>query len=243
MEWSSSLEPLTVSDEIPLSIRSRFSTATVDHRFSDRAFRILTVRDPDTLLDAITPTAFAVDERLPYWAELWTSAIVLAERCLASPMLAGKRVLDLGCGLGLTGIAAAAAGAHVHFTDYEADALAFAEWNARVNLSAEEFGRCAFGTGDWRTPEAFGVFDIVLGADIVYERRNFSPLLACLQSTVGPRGEGWLAEPDRTLGHDFFALARTHQWQVALEVQTVERRNRVSTVRLARLRREVDHEH
>jgi predicted nicotinamide N-methyase len=236
MGWSSSLEQHTVSDEIPLSIRSRFTTATVDHRFSDRSFRILTVRDPDTLLDAITPSAFDVDERLPYWAELWTSAIVLAERCIASPGLAGKRVLDLGCGLGLTGIAAAAAGAQVLFTDYEADALAFAEWNARVNLSSEELARCTFRTGDWRTPEEFGRCDVVLGADIVYERRNFSPLLACLRATVAPQGEAWLAEPDRTLGHDFFALARAEKWHVELEGQTVERRNRVSTVRIARLR-------
>jgi predicted nicotinamide N-methyase len=236
MGWSSSLEQHTVFNEIPLSIRSRFSTVTVDHRFRDRSFRILTVRDPDTLLEAITPTAFAADERLPYWAELWTSAIVLAEQCMASPALAGKRVLDLGCGLGLTGIAAAAAGAYVLFTDYEADALAFAEWNARVNLSAEEFARCEFRTGDWRTPEVFGVFDVVLGADIVYERRNFSPLLACLLATVAPQGEAWLAEPDRTLGHDFFVIARSEKWHIELDARTIERRNRVSTVRMARLR-------
>ncbi len=236
MGWSFSLEQHTVSNRIPPGITSRYDTVVTDQRCGDRTFRILTVRDPGTLLDAITPSAFAVDERLPYWAELWTSALVLAGRCIASPALAGKRVLDLGCGLGMTGIAAAAAGAHVLFTDYEEDALAFAAWNARENLTPDEHARCAFRTGDWRAPETFGVFDVVLGADIVYERRAFAPLLACLHATVAPTGEAWLAEPDRTLGHDFFALARTEHWHVDLEATTVERRGRISTVRIAHLR-------
>ena len=150
------MEPHTVSDDIPLSIRSRFDTVIREHRVGTHLFRILTVRDPVTLLDAVTPATFAVDERLPYWAELWTSALVLAEQCLVSPVIGGKRVLDLGCGLGLTGIAAAAAGAEVLFTDYEEDALAFAEWNARTNLTAEAFARSSFRTADWRTPGQFG---------------------------------------------------------------------------------------
>jgi predicted nicotinamide N-methyase len=128
--------------------------------------------------------------------------------------------------------------AEVLFTDYEADALAFAEWNARTNLTADAFARSSFRTADWRTPELPGTFDIVLGADIVYERRNFEPLLACLLATVGDQGEAWLAEPDRSLGHDFFALARERGWQMTLDVRTIERRGRTSTVRIARLHRE-----
>lgn len=230
------MEQHTVSDDTFRSIRSRFDTVIGEHPIGGRSFRILTVRDPNVLLDAITPATFAIDERLPYWAELWTSALVLAERCLTSTDLAGKRVLDLGCGLGLTGVCAAAAGARVLFTDYEEDAMAFAEWNARENLTPAEFARCAFRTGDWRTPEELGAHDVVLGADIVYERRNFLPLLACLRATVGEHGEAWLAEPDRTLGHDFFDLAARDGWHVDLDVRSVDRRGRTSTVRIARLR-------
>lgn len=230
------MEQHTVSDDTPRGIRSRFDTVIGEHHIGGRSFRILTVRDPNVLLDAVTPATFAIDERLPYWAELWTSALVLAERCLTSPDLVGKRVLDLGCGLGLTGICAAAAGARVLLSDYEADAMAFAEWNAHENLTPEQFARCSFRTGDWRAPEEFGSCDVVLGADIVYERRNFIPLLACLRATVSTGGEAWLAEPDRTLGQDFFALAAKDGWRVDLDARTVERRGRTSTVRIARLR-------
>ena len=238
MGWYSRLEPRTVSDDIPQSIRSRYDTVIGEHRVGTHLFRILTVRDPNTLLDAVTPDAFAVDERLPYWAELWTSALVLAEQCVSSSSFGGKRVLDLGCGLGLTGIAAATAGAEVLFTDYEEDAVAFAAWNAQMNLLPEAFARCSFRAADWRTPGQFGACDIVLGADIVYERRNFEPILACLHATIGNTGEAWLAEPDRSMGYDFFTLARERGWVVTAEMHMKERRGRTSAVRLARLRRE-----
>jgi predicted nicotinamide N-methyase len=238
MGWSFSLEPHTVSDDIPLSISSRFDTLIREYRVGTHLFRILTVRDPVTLLDAVTPATFAADERLPYWAELWTSALVLAEQCLVSPAIGGKRVLDLGCGLGLTGIAAAAQGAEVLFTDYEEDALAFAEWNARTNLTADAFERSSFRIADWRTPGQYGSFDVVLGADIVYERRNFEPLLACLDATISDAGEAWLAEPDRSMGYDFLTLARERGWVATTQMHMKERRGRTTAVRLAHMHRE-----
>lgn len=231
------MEQHTVSDDIPLRIRSRFDTVVGEHRVGPHLLRILRVRDPDTLLEAITPDQFAVDERLPYWAELWTSALVLAERCVTVPVLAGKRVLDLGCGLGLTGIAAGVGGAHVVFADHEEDALAFAAWNARMNLPPAAFAAAAFRTADWRSPGDLGTFDVVIGADIVYERRAIDPLLACLCSVLAPGGEAWLAEPDRAPGAEFFARAEAAGWHIAMERHTVERRGRTSEVRLAVLRR------
>ena len=50
-------------------------------------------------------------DRDPYWCRLWPSAIALAQLVLQQPELVrGKRVCDIGCGLGLAGIAAALAG-------------------------------------------------------------------------------------------------------------------------------------
>jgi len=233
------LGPHTVSDDIPPDILSRFDVEVREQQVGQHAFRLLAVRDPDVLLNAVTPADFAVDERLPYWAELWTSSIALAAHCGDHTALHGKRVLDLGCGLGLTGIAAARRGASVVFADYEEDAVRFARWNARMNLRAADFARCAFRVADWREPGALESFDIVLGADIVYERRHFAPLLQSLHATVGDGGEAWLAEPDRALGSDFIALARADGWTVDVNEIMVERRGRSSCVRIALIRRGV----
>ena len=123
---------------------------------------------PDALLDE---QAFARDEFLPYWAELWPAATALAS---ALPNLAGLRVIELGCGLGLPSLVAAARGADVTATDWADDAVALLRENAARNgltLRAEVW--------DWREPR-LERFDVVLAADVLYERRNVAPLLARL---------------------------------------------------------------
>ena len=222
---------------LPADLSDRFDAVVLDVPLGCHTFRILTVRDPDELLESITPETFAVDERLPYWAELWTSSFALARVCLEEEPLAGRTVLELGCGVGLAGIAAARAGATVTLTDYEQDALTFACWNADANLSPGQRSRVALRHYDWRTPDSPGVFDVLLGADIVYERRAFAPLLSLFRKTLAPSGSVLLAEPDRTPGRDFFAFAAQEGFLVDTRSVAVERRQRTTHVTIARIRR------
>src|SRR5215211_8113628 len=90
---------------------------------------LLAPRDTEALL---TEEAFAEEEFLPYWAELWPSALALA-RAIARRPLTGRRTIELGCGLGLPAIAAAAAGARVLATDWSRDAVAITARNAERN--------------------------------------------------------------------------------------------------------------
>ena len=122
--------------------------------------------------DLIDEDAFATDEFLPYWAELWPAARALAG---ALPPVAGLRVAELGAGLGLPSLVAAAAGARVTATDWADDAVALlAENAARNGLQLEVEVR------DWREPWTRR-FDLVLAADVLYERRNVEPLLQRLE--------------------------------------------------------------
>jgi len=122
--------------------------------------------------DLIDEEAFANDEFLPYWAELWPAARALAA---ALPPVAGLRVVELGCGLGLPSLVAAARGAEVTATDWAREAVELLQRNAARNeleLSAE--------VRDWRQPWS-ARFDLVLAADVLYERRNVEPLVEQLQ--------------------------------------------------------------
>src|SRR3954453_22590141 len=112
---------------------------------------------------------FEDDEFLPYWAELWPSGVALA-REVAPRALRGARVVELGCGLGLPSLAAALAGGRVLATDWSAPALDLLLSNAERNGVALELARV-----DWTSPEALlerAPFDLVLVADVLYERRN-----------------------------------------------------------------------
>ena len=109
---------------------------------------------------------------MPYWAELWPAARALAE---ALPDVSRMSVVELGCGLGLPALVAAARGAQVTATDWSPDAIRLLRENAARNgleVRAE--------VRDWR--ESWDErFDLALAADLLYERRNVEPVFERLR--------------------------------------------------------------
>lgn len=200
-------------------------------------FLIMKVRNTNALLEAIDPGTFAEDERLPYWADLWTSSLELARWCLEESDLNTKRVLELGCGLGLAGIAAAKAGARVTFSDYEEVALDFSRCNARRNLPSNVYDRqLDFLQLDWRTVPPLEPFDVIIGADIVYERRNFFPLVDVLTTLLRPEGIAVFTEPGRSIGTQFFALLRDEGFTLETTTRSVAMNGTTSDILRAEIR-------
>jgi predicted nicotinamide N-methyase len=167
----------------------------------------LSILRPPSAEELIDEAAFDEEEFLPYWAELWPSGLVLA-RHVAARDLAGLRVLELGCGLGLPALTAALRGAEVLATDWAEDAIGLLRRNGARN---EAFVRVA--RVRWSEPEPLlraAPWDIVLGADLLYEARN-AEQLAELLPQLG--GEVLLAEPGRPHAKDF--LERFHAEDLA----------------------------
>jgi predicted nicotinamide N-methyase len=178
--------------------------------FPGRTLRLLRPRDADAVLDDVLGEEDPEDHRLPYWAELWPSGVALA-RALASRPLAGRRVLELGCGLGLAGVTAALAGARVLAVDQSPEAVAFAAANAAHNGVTMETAVCAFDQ-----PErllAGAPWDLVLAADVLYERENVPVLLWLLPRLVDAGGEVWLADPGRRMQDTFLAGVDATGWR------------------------------
>jgi len=164
----------------------------------------------DRLIDAGPDDPAYQDERIPYWAEVWPSATALSKFVLGAPgMLDGARAIEIGCGLGLAGVAAMAAGAEVIFTDYEPGALQFVQLNALANL-----GRMPGTlTMDWRRPAVDGRFDVVLASDVAYEKRSFDPLIRALEALVSPSGIALVAEPGRAIAEGFVDALLERGWR------------------------------
>jgi predicted nicotinamide N-methyase len=166
-----------------------------------RDLRVLRPRDAEALLDE---EAFEHEEYLPYWAELWPSALALA-RAVGVRALHGARTLELGCGLGLPAIAAALAGGRVLASDWSPDAVAMAARNAELNDARVETLVCS-----WTAPEPLlerGPWRLVLASDVLYEARNGEALLPLLPRLLAPRGEVWLADPGRPAAAGFLQAA------------------------------------
>ncbi len=159
----------------------------------------LTIAKPRSAEELISEADFAVDERLPYWADLWPSAAVLAEHVLLHASSAW-RALELGCGLGLASLAARRRGIDVLATDYYHDALHFAALNAEQNGVAPLATRHA----DWRAwPPDLGGYDLVLGADVLYERPMGVLVADVLAQALAPHGRAWISDPGRVGAEPF----------------------------------------
>jgi predicted nicotinamide N-methyase len=147
----------------------------------------------------------------PYWAKLWPAAPLLAAAIVRDPPPRGTRVLELGCGSGLAGIAALASGLDVTFSDYVPLAVELALENAARNGFPAARGLVL----DWRQPREER-FDLIIAADVTYDRLNLPPLLGVLVRMLLPGGQAWFGDAGRSPAEDFCHLARSDGWRVTL---------------------------
>ena len=122
--------------------------------------------------------------------------------------LAGVRVLELGAGLGLPSLAAALGGAEVLATDWAEDAVELLRRNAERNGISLRAAAVR-----WDEPEPLlreAPWRLVLGADLLYERRNADQLLELL-----PRlgRDALLADPGRPFAKGFLERA-VERWRI-----------------------------
>jgi predicted nicotinamide N-methyase len=169
---------------------------------------LLRPASPEALIDE---EAFAQDEFLPYWAELWPASLALAEAL--PPQLEGRRVVELGCGLGVPSLVAAARGAEVTAVDWAQDAVDLLHENARRNGLALRVEQ-----RDWREPWPER-FDLALAADVLYELRNVEPVLARLRELAPEALVGLAGRPYE----DAFLRAADPVEEVAARVVRVTR--------------------
>jgi predicted nicotinamide N-methyase len=174
----------------------RFVLAEQPVTVGDHVVRLLRPNNAD---DLIREEDYVLDERLPYWADVWPSSIVLAND-LAQEQGAGRSLLELGCGLGLVTVAGMLAGYDVLATDYYEDALLFSAENARRAVGKPPGVRMV----NWRMlPDDLGVYDRLVAADVLYER-EYGPLVAeVIARALAPAGRATIADPGRDAAAEF----------------------------------------
>lgn len=197
------------------------------------------IADPNRVLDEV---AMEEDRRekatgqrkredelhLPYWAELWDSSMGMANFIVEEWAACGRQesivariarrsmsssqpasVMDLGCGMGLSGTIAARLGTRVLFADLETPALLFAEFNSLANAS-----HCRTRKVNWQSDRLNERFDLILGADIIYDRTQWAFLEPFFLAHLAPGGGILLGEPGRSSGEEFETWIAARGWQL-----------------------------
>ncbi|GMV11755.1 MAG: hypothetical protein AMXMBFR55_34890 [Gemmatimonadota bacterium] len=195
------------------ALAARFDVVETTVSCAGRPFTLAHPRNAESL---ISEEDFERDERLPYWADIWPSARILAEH-VARHKGSGRRALELGCGSGLVACALAAAGYEVTATDYYPEALEF----TRLNVGRNTGRRIATRLVDWRDmPRDLGRFDVVVASDVLYEHTHGELVAGAVLATVADDGYALIADPGRLSLAAFLleaeegGMAVTEHWTV-----------------------------
>jgi len=168
------------------------------------------------------------DDDPPYWAYLWSGARVLAAYVARCADVGRRRVLEIGCGLALPGMTAAVGGAEVTLVDAAPEALAVASASAAANDV-----RCATICADFNELDPAGRFDVVLAAEVAYDRERWSDIAAVCARYLRPGGVTLLADGYRTDTRGLYAALAARDLAVhAIDVRVIEE-GRAMPLRLA----------
>ncbi len=140
----------------------------------------------------------------------WPSGLALAAH-MADIDIVGRRILELGCGLAVASLVLARRGADVTASDHHPLAAEFLRHNARANgLPDIPFRRL-----DWEHPDdSLGRFDLIIGSDVLYERRHVALLDAVIGRHALPRAEVIVTDPGRGNAARFERLLRARGFDV-----------------------------
>jgi ETFB lysine methyltransferase len=182
-------------EELVEALEERFRTVVSDVAVGTETISILRPQNSD---DLIREEDFVMDERLPYWADIWPASTILARHFIelsksTRPRHPG-RGLELGCGVGLVTTAAMIAGYDMIASDYYTDALAFTRANAFRNTGRSPQAPMI----DWRHfPAELNGIDLILASDVLYEKEYARLLPGIFKETLAPGGMAIVADPGR----------------------------------------------
>jgi EEF1A lysine methyltransferase 3 len=181
-------------------LSQRYNLEWADILMGQVKLEILQIRNlEDYLVSNIEAQGLSL-ENFPYWAMVWDASLVLADFLVKQEPQPDRIILEIGAGLGFAGLCAAARGHRVTITDNMPDALSF----ARLSMSHNNLTNVEVAYLDWTAPSLEGRFDWIVGSDILYEQKNFEPLMKVLARYLKPGGKIYLTQAIRGAGPKAF---------------------------------------
>ncbi len=178
-----------------------YETETQTVKIGDRCLSFLKPKSIDRFINGDNGM-----QNFPLWAKLWESSVILCTYLADLPRTSGQRLLEIGAGMGVAGITAAALGHDVTITEYNPDALHFIRANTEINGCA----KARILSLDWNRPDLDQRFDLIIGSEVTYKAKNIPVLVSLFNNLLAPGGTIVLAEAVRTTGTAFMDAMEPH---------------------------------
>lgn len=172
-----------------------YTTRLLHLRFGERELHVRALSDLQQYDDAggHAERAGISSAQWSLFGHVWPAGGLLAEAMSRHPV-AGKRILELGCGLGLASLVLQQRGADVLATDHHPLAETFLRENATLN----GLPPVPYRNLQWTVAEPdLGRFDLIIGSDILYERGHAAQLAPVLERHANASAEIVVADPGR----------------------------------------------
>ncbi len=219
--------PQTASPSLPGSLgayerlQQRFELREAQAKVAGKTIYLPELADPLSYINASVENGQGGIGDLPYWTKLWPAALVMAGLAAGLKTPAGidpdEPILELGAGMGLPSLAAAANGRRVVLSDLDPDALEFARAAVELNNLEDRVEVLAL---DWIAPDpGMGRFHTVLGAEILYHTPLYPHLKELLCNLVAPGGTVFISHEERPFNISFFSML-----DCAFEMRSIQRK-------------------
>lgn len=191
---------------------------------------MMTIRDLDESIDILCEhfgeedqDQSLAEEHCPYFGVMWEAGIGLSQ-FLTREICEGKKILEIGCGLALPSFVATRFGGNVIATDFHADVPLFLEENKKRNDINFEYQVMNWRSEIERTKGTLGLFDLVLGSDILYESQHPMQVAQALIAFLKPGGKIILSDPGRAYVQKFISSMQELGYPEKFTTQKVEAR-------------------
>ncbi len=221
-------------DELLKDIKKDHKTEIVPITVSGLSLRCLRIADLDEIiLDCLENGNFNETE-LPYWGKIWEASILLAAFLMAQPVVPERQILEVGTGLGVSGLFAAACGHAVTLSDHKKEIIRF----IRANTLLNKLDKVPVMNVDWTNPSSHQRYDWIVGSEVVYHRPTYDSLVQFFQQTLKPNGTIFLAKSTSLPANVFFSkltqyfkfkkldkVMRSGDQQFAISIYAIKRKD------------------
>ncbi len=188
-------------EELLQDIEKDYKTEIVPITVSGRSLRCLRLADLDEIILDQLDRGDLNGVELPFWGKIWEASILLAAYLVAQPVMPERKILEIGTGLGVSGLFAAACGHDVTLSDHKKEIIRF----IRANTLLNKLDKVPVINVDWTQPTSDQLYDWIVGSEVVYHRSTYDSLVQFLNQSLKPNGTIFLAKSTSLPANVFFS--------------------------------------